>query len=38
MKIKIQARLSQIRMETGKNWGLCRLRIASLLHCWIPMR
>jgi len=25
-------------LETGKNRGPCRLRIACLLHCWIPMR
>jgi retron-type reverse transcriptase len=24
--------------ETGKNWRLCRLRIACLLHPWIPTR
>jgi len=25
-------------LETGKNQGLRRLRIACFLHCWIPMR
>ena len=28
----------QVEEETGKNRGLRRLRIACLLHCWIPMR
>jgi len=31
-------RLQPTSQETGKNRGLCRLRIGCLLHCWIPMR